>query len=217
MAQSAYVRPWRCGCDKIRYPDEAAATRVAEADPDRYGPHFSVYRCPGATCWHITTRGFHPRSLRTRNRIAAYYLSRHQAIARWQLVNEMHIDTASGQRKLGEILAAFERAGLIQEAGPDVWTAVDRDGLRRIVSVGWDYYQQERAPVVVEPAPLSVPALSVPPLSVPTLGLLARLRRWLGRVRPDLSRRSGGPGRWPCGPAAREAEPGPAPDRKSVV
>jgi len=173
MAQSAYVRPWRCRCDKIRYQDEAAATRVAQSDPDRYGPHFSVYRCPGATCWHITTRGFHPRSLRTRNRIAAYYLARHQAVARWQLVEEMSIDTPSGQRKLGEIIAAFERAGLIRAVSHDVWTAVDRDGLRRIVSVGWDYYQQERAPAV-EPAP---------PL-VPPLGLVARLRRWLGRGRP---------------------------------
>lgn len=145
---SLSARPYRCDCAKLRYQDEAVARAAAGSSPDVYGPDFRVYKCSGYRCWHIATRGFHPRNLRTLGRILAYHLYTTSMVEMDSLLRELAITPDSNRHdRVRKTFAAFEAAGLARRRYPSgpYTTATDRPGLLRVIEVGWEQFQYERA------------------------------------------------------------------------
>ena len=154
----AWRRPSRCECDKIRYRDEAAALAAAEGRGADAGILLTVYTCPGSTSWHLTGRGFHPRSLKTRPRIIAWYLSARRVASLDGRYRELGVNPAGGEDQrlkssVSRVLRAFADLGLVRLDDPHKWyvTAVDFDGLRRVMQVGLQEYAEAHGMSVTKP------------------------------------------------------------------
>lgn len=144
----AYVRPWRCGCDKIRYRTEQDARAAADRHPELYGTTFRVYKCPSAQPWHIATRGFHPRALKSRARILAYHISVRKIVdTNWIIEREFSlVPHSSGWRKAHRLVGDFVAHGLIvvvERPGTRTVEVADEPGLRRVIEIGWDGYRAD--------------------------------------------------------------------------
>jgi hypothetical protein len=143
-----YRVPSRCDCHKRRYRSEACARKaLAEAQSSgHYGPRARVYKCPGHSCWHIATRGFHLAALKTANRVLAWYLLQYGMIDYQRMLADSF---GTGLRPAG-----FEKArrGIIRlglarrdEQRLGYLAAVDKAGLLRVCEVGLDEYTSEHA------------------------------------------------------------------------
>ena len=139
-------KPWKCGCDKIRYDDEERAlTAAALYARDFDTPGVRAYKCPGHACWHITSRGFHPSSLRSLHRLVAWWVQRGPIDPGW-LARELRRvdDLGRPDRKFRRATNNLTRAGLITvEAGR--LHAADPAGLLRVCAVGWTEWSTEQA------------------------------------------------------------------------
>jgi hypothetical protein len=151
-------RPNRCECDKIPYRDEAAALAAAESRGAYADIPLTVYKCPGSTSWHLTGRGFHPRALKTRPRIIAWHLSARRVMSLDGLYRELGVDPARGEEhrqrsKIGKVLRAFADLGLVRLDDPhrSYITAVDFDGLHRLMQVGLEEYAAAHGMSVTQP------------------------------------------------------------------
>jgi len=147
MSQTV-VRPWRCSCSKIRYRSEEEARAVAERHPDVYGTGFHLYKCPGARPWHIATRGFHPRALRSRGRILAYHMSARRVIdVNWVIEHELRLAPNSpAWRSAHRLVDDYVASGLVRPVdrpGTRTVEVTDEDGLFRIIQIGWDQYRAD--------------------------------------------------------------------------
>jgi hypothetical protein len=162
MPPSVYGRGWRrpnrCECDKIPYRDEAAALAAAESRSADAGIPLAVYKCPGSTSWHLTGRGFHPRSLKTRPRIMAWHLSARHVMSLDGLYRELGVDPASGEdhrqrSRVSRVLRAFADLSLVRLDDPhrSYVTAVDFDGLCRVMQVGLQEYAEAHGMSVTRP------------------------------------------------------------------
>jgi hypothetical protein len=148
MTGAAFVRPWRCGCDKIRYRSEDEARSVADRHPQVYGTDFRVYKCPGARPWHIATRGFHPRALKSRARIMAYHISARRIVdTNWIIERELGLTPrGSGWRSAHRLVGEFAQLGLVryvERPGTRTVEVTDADGLFRVIQVGWEQYRAD--------------------------------------------------------------------------
>jgi hypothetical protein len=144
-------RPSRCECDKIPYRDEAAALLAAAHRGEDAGIPLSVYKCPGSSSWHLTSRGFRPQALKTRPRVLAWHLSVRRVITWPELLREFGLDPderTNASQKLSKALSAFTDLGLaVRWPGPrGAWVveAADLDGLRRVMQVGLQEYAESR-------------------------------------------------------------------------
>jgi hypothetical protein len=151
-------RPARCDCDKIPYRDEAAALAAADKRGENAGIPLRVYKCPGSTSWHLTSRGFHPRSLKSRPRIIAWHLSVRRVISLDGLYRELGLNPAFGEdgrqkSRTGKVLRAFADLGLVRLDDPrrSYVTAVDFDGLRRVMQIGLQEYAEAHGLSVTKP------------------------------------------------------------------
>jgi hypothetical protein len=151
-------RPNRCECDKIPYRDEAAALAAAEGRGADADIPLTAYKCPGSTSWHLTGRGFHPRSLKTRPRIMAWHLSARRVMSLDGLYRELGVDPARGEdhrqrSRVSKVLRAFADLGLVRLDDPhrSYITAVDFDGLHRVTQVGLEEYAAAHGMVVTQP------------------------------------------------------------------
>jgi hypothetical protein len=162
MPPTVYGRGWRrpnrCECDKIPYRDEAAALAAAEGRGADAGIPLTVYKCPGSTSWHLTGRGFHPRSLKTRPRIMAWYLSARRVMSFDGLCRQLGVDPAcaEGHRQrssVSKVLRTFADLSLVRLDDPhrSYVTAVDFDGLRRVMQVGLQEYAEAHGMSVIRP------------------------------------------------------------------
>jgi hypothetical protein len=143
------VRPWRCGCNKIRYQAEEEARAVAERHPEIYGTDFHLYKCPGARPWHIATRGFHPRALKSRGRILAYHISARRIVdVNWVIEHELGLTPNSPPwRSAHRLVGDFAAWGLVrpvERPGTRTVEAADEDGLLRVIQIGWEQYRADR-------------------------------------------------------------------------
>jgi hypothetical protein len=146
---AAFVRPWRCGCGKIRYRTEEEARAAADRHPEVYGTGFRVYKCPGARPWHIATRGFHPRALKSRGRIIAYHVSARKIVdTNWIVEDKLRLTPYTpGWRAAHRIIDDFVAWGLVRQLdrpGTRTVEAADEDGLLRVIEVGCDEYRAEQ-------------------------------------------------------------------------
>ena len=142
------VRPWRCGCGKIRYQTEEEARATAERHPEIYGAGFHVYKCPGARPWHIATRGFHPRVLKSRGRILAYHISARRIVdVNWVIEHELGlVPSTPAWRAAHRLVGDFVAWGLVrpvERPGTRTVEAADADGLLRVISIGWEQYKAD--------------------------------------------------------------------------
>lgn len=147
-------RPRRCQCAKVPHRTEADARRAPSLPSEMADLPFRVYRCPGSQSWHVATRGFHPRSLKTRARITAYYLLREENAGTRDLVYRVRECGSWPQaepesrehlrqlKKMGQMLRDMEILGLIERGvpAPGFHRPVDRAGLRRVIEVGLEEY-----------------------------------------------------------------------------
>lgn len=158
-------RPSKCECDKIPYRDEAAALAAADSRGADAGIPLTVYKCPGSTSWHLTGRGFHPRSLKTRPRIVAWHLSARRVMSLDGLYSELGVDPVlmedhRQRSRVSKVLRAFADLGLVRLHDPrrGYVTAVDFDGLCRVMQVGLQEYAEAHGMSVTKPqAGLPVP------------------------------------------------------------
>jgi hypothetical protein len=142
------VRPWRCGCAKIRYQTEEDARAAAERHPDVYGSGFHLYKCPGARPWHIATRGFHPRALKSRGRILAYHMSARRVVdVNWVIEHELGLSpNTPGWRTAHRLVDDYVTWGLVravERPGTRTVEAADEDGLFRVIQIGWEQYRAD--------------------------------------------------------------------------
>jgi hypothetical protein len=144
----------KCGCkNKTQYPSEAVALTVAARRAELARLPISVYLCPGTSCWHLTSRGFRPASLKSRARILAWHIDRRRALRRDDLLSIVDLRTggsweASQGKKLNEILGKFRKLGLVtggyRTIGDPVIRVADHHGLVRVMKVGLDQFEMER-------------------------------------------------------------------------
>jgi hypothetical protein len=144
-----FPRPNRCDCGKIPYRDEAAALAAADTRSEDAGVPLHVYKCPGSSRWHLASRGFSPESLKTRPRILAWHLSVRRVITWDALMREFGFHPAertNASRKLALTLRVFADLGLVNmdDPRPPYVTAVDFDGLLRVMQVGLQEYAESR-------------------------------------------------------------------------
>lgn len=158
-------RPDKCDCGKIPYRDEAAARAAADRRGKEVGVELTVYQCPGSSRWHKTGRGFHPRALKTRPRIIAWQLSARRVMSRDGLYRELGVNPAAGEDRtvksaIGKVLRAFADLGLVCLDDPHrgYVTAIDFDGLRRVMQVGLQEYAEARGMSVTRPPRAARPA-----------------------------------------------------------
>jgi hypothetical protein len=151
-------RPNRCDCGKIPYRDESAALAAAELRREEFDIPFRAYKCPGTTRCHLATRGFRPEALKSRPRILAWHLSARRVISWDGLLREFGLDPSeSGRSKLAKslfkTLQVFADLGLVNlnDPRPRYITAVDYDGLRRVMTVGLQEYAESRGVSVRKP------------------------------------------------------------------
>lgn len=137
-----WTAPARCRCEKIRYPDEAAAEAAIarrRAEPDDVGrADWRPYKCPGSSAWHLATRGFHPRALQSLARVCAWHIDSLGVISWDGLLVELGLTVPDGYwsnkgKRVGHILRAFAELGLVtlDEPRNGYITTTDRAGLRR--------------------------------------------------------------------------------------
>ena len=143
------MRPWRCGCSKIRYHSEEAARATAERHPEVYGTDFHLYKCPGARPWHIATRGFHPRALKSRGRILAYHISARRIIdVNWVIEHELALaPNTAAWRSAHRLVDDYVAWGLVRPVarpGPRTVEVADQEGLFRVIQIGWEQYRADR-------------------------------------------------------------------------
>jgi hypothetical protein len=143
--------PRRCGCKKLSYPDEAVALAAAQRSAEVFDTAFRVYKCPGHNCWHLATRGFHPRALKSNARILAWHISARGVISRDWLLGELGLSSQDSKRssrgkRLFRILQVFADLGLIRldDPRPAYVKASDYDGLRRVMEIGLEEYVRVR-------------------------------------------------------------------------
>lgn len=141
----------RCDCDKIRYRTEQEALVAAELNGELFDTEFRAYKCPGHSTWHLATRGFHPRALKSRARIAAWHLSTRKVMTRDVLFEQLGLTGvealhSSRGKKLSKVLTTFAKLGLIRQGHPrpPYITVTDQEGLRRVMTVGLEEYEQSR-------------------------------------------------------------------------
>ncbi len=147
MTRSDYRKPWKCGCDKLRWPNEAAAINVAGHAEHDYGVPIRAYKCPGHSCWHTASRGFHPRALRSVHRLVAWWAITRPIDQAW-LAREIGRADGLGRpdRKFRRAVTDLARAGLITVEGGRLHAA-DPAGLLRVCAVGWTEWSAEQAAV----------------------------------------------------------------------
>jgi hypothetical protein len=143
--------PRTCGCRKVSYPDEGAALAAAERSAELFDIAFRAYKCPGHNCWHLATRGFHPRALKSQARVLAWHISARGVIARDWLFGQFGLHDEAARRlpkgkRLCQILDVFASLGLVRLDDPrhGYVRAVGYDGLRRVMEVGLQQYAHER-------------------------------------------------------------------------
>jgi hypothetical protein len=156
--RSAWQRPNKCDCGKIPYRDEAAALAAAELRREEFDTPFRAYKCPGTTRWHLATRGFRPEALKSRPRVLAWHLSARRVVSWDGLLREFGLDSPEGRRsKVGKslfrTLRVFTELGLVNldDPRPPYITAVDYDGLLRVMTVGLQEYAESRGVTVTKP------------------------------------------------------------------
>jgi hypothetical protein len=154
----AWHRPDRCDCGKIPYRDEAAALAAAELRREEFDTPFRAYKCSGTTRWHLATRGFRPEALKSRPRILAWHLSIRRVISWDGLLREFGLDPSESARskvakRLFKTLQVFAELGLVNlnDPRPPYITAVDYDGLFRVMTVGLQEYADSRGISVTKP------------------------------------------------------------------
>lgn len=151
---NGWQRPDRCGCGKIPYPDEASALAAAEVRKETFSVPFRAYRCPGTARWHLATRGFHPRALKSRPRIIAWHLTARRVMGFDGLLRELGLPSgftsekgaARKAAKVREIVRIFADLGLVEvdDRRPPYISAVDYDGLHRVMAAGLEDYAASR-------------------------------------------------------------------------
>jgi hypothetical protein len=159
-----------CECGKRMFADEASALAAAAEQQQRLDGRFSAYRCPGRSCWHTTSGGYHPASLQSWCRIVAHVVERRQHVDLETLASHCAEIAAAGmigegwswskkrRRDFRNDIAGLVQLGLVAVAEGDVFVAVDRDGLNRVCQVGVYGLRAERgcvwAPVPDELEPI---------------------------------------------------------------
>ena len=135
--------PWKCGCDKLRWPTEAAAINAAGHAAHDYGVPIRAYKCPGHSCWHTASRGFHPAALRTRHRLIAWWAITRPIDQAWLAREIGRVDgVGRPDRKFRRAVGDMARAGLITVEGGRLHAA-DPAGLLRVCAVGFDTWQDQ--------------------------------------------------------------------------
>lgn len=147
-----YRRARRCDCAKVPYRDEGAALAAADRLGAEFDTAFRAYMCPGTQVWHLATRGFHPRALKSDARVMAWHVSARGAVDRQWLLEQFGVGPdARAQpgaennkaRKLAKILRTFAELGLVEldVPRPGYVTVLDRAGLQRVMAVGLQEYE----------------------------------------------------------------------------
>jgi hypothetical protein len=146
------ARRYNCDCDKKRYHDEPSARAAAAADEKAYQAVVTVYRCPGGPAWHVTAHGFVPEALRSVGRRLAFELAEHGRVNLDDFCTQvLRLDVRPDSRRRERVRRCAEQMtglGLVRrDAGcPEALgclVAEDVPGLRRVVQVGLDGYQQD--------------------------------------------------------------------------
>ena len=135
-------RRYNCSCGKKRYRDEPSALVAAAADGAAYGATVTVYRCPGGTAWHLTSRGFTPEALRSAGRRLAYALLADDEIEPLAVLTRPDERRERRVRQCAEQMIAL---GLARPGPNGSLRAEDRAGLLRVVQVGLDAYAGEQS------------------------------------------------------------------------
>lgn len=144
---SRRVYPLWCACKKVSFRDEEEARSAIEAGRalGHYGATARAYKCPGHSCWHVATRGFHLAGLKTANRILAWHLLQRGAID-YVWMKAGSFGTSLKQARFDEARRELVRLGIVRRDAPyqGYLTALDRDALIRICEVGLTEYVAER-------------------------------------------------------------------------
>jgi hypothetical protein len=154
----SWRRPNKCGCHKVAYRDEAAALAAAELHGAEFDTQFRAYKCPGTTRWHLATRGFHPRALKSRPRILAWHISARGVISQEGLMHEVGLDPSANRaskaaNRFFKTLKIFAELGLVKldDPRPPYIKATDYDGLSRVMAVGLQEYAESRGVSITKP------------------------------------------------------------------
>ena len=134
-------RRYNCSCGKKRYRDEESTLAAAAADTGTYGEPVTVYRCPGGTAWHLTTRGFTPEALRSAGRRLAYALLERDEVDPREVLAR---PDERRERRLRQCAEQMAGLGLVRPGTGGRLCAADRAGLARVVQVGLDAYCEEQ-------------------------------------------------------------------------
>lgn len=151
---SGYRKPYRCGCDKIRYRAEVDALATITRHPDRYDGG-RAYKCPGHSCWHIATRGFKPSALQSQGRIVAWHAMQRGTVDYVDLARRefgMSDGDITGRvsrwSKYRTRIGQLQRVGLVAVDAPrsGYLIALDKEGLWRVCQIGLSEYLAESVP-----------------------------------------------------------------------
>lgn len=129
----------KCGSGKRKYATEEDAKIAAAWMTPRVGEPVSVYKCVGSSKWHLTTSNPGLSSLSQARKIALQ-LVRKKRIARSEISDML---VCPKRKRLRTLLKNMEDLGLLSRDG-DMIAAKDVNGLKRIISVGFRMYAQER-------------------------------------------------------------------------